>query len=560
MFIFDNPEFIRLQRSKLRPRTQIMLGATAVLILGGILAFMYIGETDWGRKSAGNLGPLLLHYFFVVTGVQLAVVSLYGLTLSAQSVTLERERNTMDFQRLVGIGPNRLAVGKLFGAPIEAFFLVFFGALFAGIPVMGGAIGIGVYLQSQLCVFVFGLVVGSFGLMCSSMTDKTSKATGMIVVAGLLFYNLSGAFSMAGQSILASVSPTGFLYALYTQSVPGGLGMPQIKTFELYGIAFPYLAGFMAVNLSFIALFFTIAARRIANEEYSFLSIKQAAIVFGVVQLLAIGILINGVAAGLQTYEYGLKFFHGANSVLLLALAFALAPAADLVRGRLHRSRPNEHWKVFFELHNRLHDAPGIASVLLFAGMYAILAAGAAAFHSPAAVSDYAVIAMVCGMGIAMSAAILYIQVYTERAAFKIAMFLLAAALILPPIFLTIAGWWERTAYVSPALYIGFMYDFNLMKNSRFQLGEQGPGPLGVVWSCPLICVSLAVLGSALAAMRIRYLLDTNAAAREHERAAQRKADAALPQPMAAARARAQAPVTTSIADENGSGAMVGEK
>src|SRR6516165_9613490 len=116
--IFDNPEFIRLKRAKLRPRTMVLLGAGSFLIFAGILIAMYMGETQWGQVPITRMNVLLERYFFIIAWLQLVVVSLYGLTLAAQSVSLERERSTMDFQRLIGMGPWRLAAGKLFGAPI----------------------------------------------------------------------------------------------------------------------------------------------------------------------------------------------------------------------------------------------------------------------------------------------------------------------------------------------------------------------------------------------------------------------------------------------------------
>jgi hypothetical protein len=287
------------------------------------------------------------------------------------------------------------------------------------------------------------------------------------------------------------------------------------------------------VNVPLIFLFFSVAARRIANEEFSFLSFKMAVTVFIVLEFILCGILFNGMGAK------ELRVFHGANAVMLLAFAFGLAPSGELVRSRLHRSRSNEHWKIFFELNNRLHDSPGVAPSLLFCAGYVVLSAIATTRIPSFLPEDIGVIIVVSCMAAAMAAVLLYIQVYSEGSGYKLAFVLLLAGLIVPPVFMAIGQWWDRTLYVSPFLYVILLHDFSSLTSHRPVM--QGPGPMGEVWSCPGICAALAILGCMLAAMRIRYLLDLNEAAKAHEREAQRKAEAALPAGMIVARLQAQA-------------------
>src|SRR5262249_20798809 len=138
MLLLDNPEFQRQVRSKLRPRSLMLLGVTAVLVFGTTVAATYFID----RERSAQIGSPFTHagvmhsIFFAITGVQLAIVALYGVGLSSQNIALEKERGTFEFQRLVAMGPWHLTVGKLFGAPAEAFFTALFGipfALFSGI-------------------------------------------------------------------------------------------------------------------------------------------------------------------------------------------------------------------------------------------------------------------------------------------------------------------------------------------------------------------------------------------------------------------------------------------
>src|SRR5437763_12591138 len=132
MALSINPEFLRLLRSKLRMRALIALGTAGVLIYGCVLTFTIVIEK--GRQfmpTSFSVTKALHGYFYVVVGIQLALLSIYSVALAAQNITLEKERGTFDFQRLVAIGPWRLTLGKLFGAPAEAFVMALCGVPFA---------------------------------------------------------------------------------------------------------------------------------------------------------------------------------------------------------------------------------------------------------------------------------------------------------------------------------------------------------------------------------------------------------------------------------------------
>jgi len=185
MLLFDNPEFLRLARSKLRPRSMLLLGAAGVLVLGTILMIMYWNlQSGFGRSTPS---AMLRDFFYTVAGLQLGVISLYGLFLASQNITQERERHTFEFQRLVAMGPRKLAIGKLFGAPCEAWWLVLIGTLFAFFPVLAGAVDVVECLRAQLVVYVYGILISSLGLMCSSAFEKTSRVTGLAVLMVIFF-------------------------------------------------------------------------------------------------------------------------------------------------------------------------------------------------------------------------------------------------------------------------------------------------------------------------------------------------------------------------------------
>ena len=513
MIHFKNPEFLRLARSKLRPRALFTYGLIAVLIFGGVLASAYFIEksnsqrmTRWGPVASKVSITRAFHSAFVaIMGFQLAIVALFGVALSAQNVTLEKERGTFDFQRLVSMGPWRLTVGKLMGAPIEAFYMAGIGTLFALIACLGCDIALIDFLQSQIVVFGFGLTVCSLALMCSSLANKTAQATGLAMAFGIPIYILCVNINFA--SFWSSANP---LLLMKQIALQGRAGTSATSTIHFCGIALPVIVGFVTISVLAIWLNLTITSRRIADAELSFMTPRQGFFAFAILQCLLMG--------DLSAYSgwHGLlpiKIFHGVNLAALLFLAFALTPGAELVRGRVLREPRDGHWKVVFEHTNRLQDAPGIRALLdvcliyLFATIiHAFVLAGGMPLYPEMLKSEALMFVMNSALGIAAAAMLLYVQVYTERAAFKIGMFLVLTGFIIPPFLMWIAYEMEvirdeiYIMRISPVAYI---------------TGQEELTFKGGMFVCPAIAVVLAVAFCLLAAMRIRFVIDMEDVARQ---------------------------------------------
>lgn len=512
MFIFDNPEFRRLARTKLRMRSLLMYGAAAGLIFGGVLALSVFIE----KENAGVYGRLfsmvrVLHtYFFIVTGIQLGLVTLFGVALAAQNITLEKERGTFDFQRLVAMGPWRLTVGKLFGASVEATLMALIGIPFAAYACLGSDISFSVLIQSELVVFIYALATCSFGLMCSSIAEKTNQATGTIVLLGIPLSVGLNSWNATSMSLWSTSSPIFMLEQF------GNINYkPSVFAFYFFGAQIPIIIGFLVTNILFILLCTKITSRRIADVELSFMTPRQGMAAFAVLQFLLVGsIQLDAMHASAnvryQNYQnglYELQLFHAVNMAALLLMAFALTPGAELVRGRVFRGLRNEHWKIVFERTNRLQDSPALRAMFEICGIYIAVSAFFTLLISnsrpnPAAAFSYDAMlltVMIAGMAIAMTGLLLYIQVYTERGYFKAGLLLLFLSFIIPPMLIWITSLAnemikpETIFLVSPVAYIAGLEEVNRK---------------GRELACPSICVILAGTFCVLSGMRIRFLLD----------------------------------------------------
>ena len=501
MFIIDNPEFVRLRRIKLRPRSMILLGVVSLGIFGSMLALF-----QFGNRAAPT--PLMPQYFFFTAiGFQLGLGALYALMLSSQNITLERERNTYDFQRMVAIGPWRLGVGKLFGSACEAAYGMLGGVLFTLYPVLTGHVSILIWLKAQIVAYVFALLVTSFGLMCSSMVAKTSYSTGMMLLFIVFAVPMMIAAVKWGGSVWSAASPIRMYYELYSECNPSLYTPTRIGFF---GSSFlSMFEAFLLINCAGIALFFVLAVRRMTDEELSIIRPRHGVIAFALLQTLLIGSCWDMYSFPSMKAE-SLMIYHIVNATVLMFLAFGLTPTAELLRGRLSRGRRNEHWKIFFELRNRLEDSPAISSVALFALAYAVLAGILTYELQIITLQSVLIIAMVVGMAIATASMLLYISVYTERGALKIGALIVVLALTIPPM---IVGplWQEKVFSINPYAYMAaFGNDPEFIHSVR--IGKE-ISPI----ACPILCVSLGVLLSLLAAMRIRFLLDLDEMQRQKE-------------------------------------------
>lgn len=509
---WTNPEFIRIRRTRLRLRSVLTLSAVALVIFGGVLVTMWFSFSNAGGFA--SLQEMLRAFFFTTVGIQLAVVSIYGVLLAAQNVTLEKERGTYDFQRLVGMGPFHLTLGKLFGCSCEAWCLTLVGMFFAILPAIGKAVPFHVCVEAELVVLLSGICSSAFGLMCSSIVSKTSQSTGVAVLIGG-FMAIGGVVGAAGagrngneSTIWSSVNPVAILIHL-GQEVYGRQAGGTGETFNLFGWDVPILAGFVLNNILYTILYFLISVRRIADEELSYIRPWHAAIVFSLLQLLLIGSLWASPAsiASSGTPNVILQPYHFGNMILLIALAFAMTPSPELLKSRISRGKSNEHWTIFWERSSRLQDSPAMFHMACFASAYIVLALVLTFFCAKMDVRTFATVIMVASMGLAMEALLLYTQ------SFKSCVAILMIAMTVPPLIFGLSNQYSysgvnRIPLVSPAAYI---FDFHASRVPNEFLG------VGEVWCCPLICAVLALSLSILAAMHIRFQLDVNETERLRE-------------------------------------------
>ncbi len=524
MFLTNNPEFIRMLRTRLRPRALVARAVFMALLFSGILVVLY-----WIDRTSGSPIPMLRIYFIAVAGIQLALLCILGLTQASQNVVLERERNTYDFQRLVAMGPWHLTFGKLYGGAIDAWWLVLSSLPFLMLPVAFREVPVSVLLQVIALEFTLGTLVCAVGLFSSVVVDKVSQSSGLALLTVAFFFAFTLIVSSAcgpGLNLWTSWSPIQALTALYA-SLNSESSYPVIAFLGLDRV--PMIVGCMLVNGLFSGIFFCMTARRIADPELSLLSREQVFGAYVVCQVLVIGSVWSNLSMNpvkvLMTY-------HGVSAILLCLAPFVLLPSGDLLKSRAHRCARNDHWRMVSGFGSRSQDgsplAPQLVMTLLYAGLALFMTWFASKdvelLHGPATAGTLwagvtPLIVMVSALGFTCSMLALYIQVATEKNGLQLGMVLLVFLLILPSAAVAILVSPLHTVYVNPAAYL-FVSGCLVEAKDHYAIMKEP----NATWALPLIfCVTALLLG-ALSAMRFRYLLDMAHADRQRQAQLDRQA------------------------------------
>jgi hypothetical protein len=177
---WNNPEFIRYRRAELRPAR---MGYTALLVhVVAALVFLAIYSASSDTDTVQKIAQIFYGTMMWATSLLLLFWTL-GACVSA--IASERQNRTFDFWRTTSLSPSELLVGKLFGAPIVAYF-TFLVAM--PVTIVAGAIGgYGVHkiVASIALILLMAVVVGLFGLMLSTKMEKNQQgAIAILLVFG----------------------------------------------------------------------------------------------------------------------------------------------------------------------------------------------------------------------------------------------------------------------------------------------------------------------------------------------------------------------------------------
>jgi hypothetical protein len=260
-----NPEFVRHLRSELRPARAITV-ALVVFLLCALIglacwserqSMLELAEAN-ARQNGGQWIEYAKHmrehnarYTWMLIaqwmfGLQAGLVGFWSLMMCAQSVSGERDRKTWDFQRTTSLTSAELAIGKVLGEPVLAYFAAFCALPFTVIAGLGAGFTVWHVLNALTGIFASALFFGVCGLWMSIMVEHRSRSVGLL--GALMVFGLSlGTYGLITSWFpgLAAFDPFINLYRVLQLS------------FDYHGYVAPRLFGYAAPWLLMSLLLYT---------------------------------------------------------------------------------------------------------------------------------------------------------------------------------------------------------------------------------------------------------------------------------------------------------------
>ena len=219
-------------RGRMRGRRAFAILTIYLLLLGGfaLMAERLVESqytSGFGGSSAFAGAAIGQGIFAALLMLMTLQVVFLAPSSTSGSISLEREKQTLELLIATPISSGAIVVGKLLSALVYVFLLIA-----ASIPLMAvvfvyGGVGPEDVLRGYIVLITAALAFGSFGLLCSSVVKRTTAATAITIfgvlaaTVGTVFVlgfwqamgrfdeqgNREGLFGIQSPAILAYLNP-----------------------------------------------------------------------------------------------------------------------------------------------------------------------------------------------------------------------------------------------------------------------------------------------------------------------------------------------------------------
>lgn len=239
-------------RLRLRRERTIWVLITYLLVMT-LLGFLFISRTSaYNSNSVSTLG---LGLYTLLVFVQLFLIMFITPAFTATSINGEKERQTFDLLLCSRLSAFELVAGKLVAGLANALLLIAASIPLFSLVYFFGGVGPAQVFQATLVFVVTAIVVGTFGLFCSTLLKRPPVSIAIaymfcviwVITPWLLSFllQLSAPFNgsaqesyiFIGNPILAMISTFTF-----------GVG-PPIGTVSLFGTSLAPWITYTIINL-----------------------------------------------------------------------------------------------------------------------------------------------------------------------------------------------------------------------------------------------------------------------------------------------------------------------
>ena len=258
--------------------------------------------------------------FRLTIGLQVIVLLIGGGISCLQSIHREKELNTFDYQRVTRLTSLELALGKLFGAPIMAYFIVVCFIPLAIVAAILGHIGFLPFLQVYFVLLLGCVAYHSVALLASLMLGRGTAAS--IILLYLILVGVTSAGAGGGANgyqsnwQLRQVSP----FAAFS------IDMSYLNWRDsFFGQSLPHFAVLLVLYVIFTAWFLLGVKRNVKRDP----AVYE---IYSPLQALCFALYLDALILGFFNWKSpaGAPIIVG-NSFQ----GFSVMPAADIEMSRL---------------------------------------------------------------------------------------------------------------------------------------------------------------------------------------------------------------------------------
>jgi ABC-type transport system involved in multi-copper enzyme maturation permease subunit len=330
--VLGNPVIGRELRVRVRVGRAYLLQAFYLAFLILIVALAYqaaIGDNPDLRNPV-RVQEALVEFYRIVMSMLVALIALIAPALTANAITLERERKTMDLLLATPLTARQLLVGKLLGSFAFIVLLLALTLPVSAVSVLLGGVSFPELLKAYLLIACGGLVLCAIALFSSVYARNSTLAVlwsylrvaGFLLATGVLIWLQEalafGAFGGRG---------AGALNLAFPQALLNPFAAPFAADMQVDFVRWQVPAWIVGVVLCllFTRLTLTAAARKVGLYDKDVLpsARRQLLLLFPLNMLLCVlPLLARGGAGGIGGAEYAILVI-----VLLCVAPFLLLAA-----------------------------------------------------------------------------------------------------------------------------------------------------------------------------------------------------------------------------------------
>ena len=174
--------FVRSLREQSRAKfTSLSRGAIALLIL----IFIAMNERSFTRQSAPGQSVLV-----ILVMVNFFVIAIFGLSTFASVITEEKEDDTLGLLQMTRLNPLSILLGKSTARLCEGLLLLAVQVPFTMLCITLGGVSMDQVLRCYAILAAFLFFLCNVALMWSVICRRTSRATSMTTLTGVIIYVL----------------------------------------------------------------------------------------------------------------------------------------------------------------------------------------------------------------------------------------------------------------------------------------------------------------------------------------------------------------------------------